>query len=130
MYLIEENACIMITIFQQFINPETGKSLGINETGELCVRGPQNMKGYLNNEKATKDMIDEDGWLHTGKDEVFTPLLTLNLLNFLSGIIHLPFFGTLRYHFYGCQDEHLMLVSQQYRAWSDCTDGQAGLALY
>ncbi|XP_060606865.1 uncharacterized protein LOC132759159 [Ruditapes philippinarum] len=50
----------------KFVNPETGKSLGINETGELCVRGPQNMKGYLENEKATKEMIDEDGWLHTG----------------------------------------------------------------
>ncbi|XP_053405468.1 uncharacterized protein LOC123565832 isoform X2 [Mercenaria mercenaria] len=50
----------------KFIDPATGKSLGRNETGELCVRGPQIMKGYLNNEKATKTTIDEDGWLHTG----------------------------------------------------------------
>ena len=39
-------------------------------------------------------------------------------------------FGTVHYHFYGYQDENLKLVSQQYRAWSDCTDVQAGLALY
>ena len=36
----------------------------------------------------------------------------------------------MHYHFLGYQDENLKLVSQQYRAWSDCTDVQAGLALY
>ena len=36
------------------------------ETGEVCIRGPQVMKGYFNNEKATKEMVDEEGWLHTG----------------------------------------------------------------
>ena len=45
---------------------ETGKILGPNETGELCVTGPQVMKGYLKNPDATADTI-KDGWLHTGK---------------------------------------------------------------
>ena len=48
------------------VDPETGTELGIDEDGEVCVRGPQVMLGYLNQAGATAAMIDPDGWLHTG----------------------------------------------------------------
>ncbi|XP_062222338.1 4-coumarate--CoA ligase 2 [Phragmites australis] len=48
------------------VDPDTGLSLGRNLPGEICIRGPQIMKGYLNDPEATARTIDVDGWLHTG----------------------------------------------------------------
>ncbi|EDV24419.1 uncharacterized protein TRIADDRAFT_1761, partial [Trichoplax adhaerens] len=48
------------------VNIETGEALPVGESGELCFKGPQVMKGYLGNQAATESVIDEDGWLHTG----------------------------------------------------------------
>lgn len=50
----------------KIINTETGKALGKNEEGALLVKGPNVMLGYLNNDKATAETIDIDGFLHTG----------------------------------------------------------------
>lgn len=48
------------------VDLETGAALGPNKEGEICVRGPQMMKGYLNRPDATAAMIDAGGWMHTG----------------------------------------------------------------
>ena len=49
------------------MKPTTGEELGANDEGEIYLRGPNVMKGYHNNEEATRATIDTDGWLHTGK---------------------------------------------------------------
>jgi acyl-CoA synthetase (AMP-forming)/AMP-acid ligase II len=48
------------------VDIETGAELGPHEKGELWVRGPQVMKGYLNRPGATANTVDAEGWLHTG----------------------------------------------------------------
>lgn len=48
------------------IDPTTLISLGPGESGELCFKGDHNMIGYKNNYEATRDTIDNNGWLHTG----------------------------------------------------------------
>jgi acyl-CoA synthetase (AMP-forming)/AMP-acid ligase II len=48
------------------VDPLTGDDVAAGEDGELWVRGPQVMLGYLNRPDATRAMLDADGWLHTG----------------------------------------------------------------
>jgi acyl-CoA synthetase (AMP-forming)/AMP-acid ligase II len=45
---------------------EDGNELGVNQPGELLARGPQITMGYLNNETATRNTFDSEGFLHTG----------------------------------------------------------------
>ena len=48
------------------IQDDNGKHLNFNEPGEICIRGPQVMKGYWNNTEETNNVMTSDGWFKTG----------------------------------------------------------------
>ena len=50
----------------RIVDVDSGADQGPNAEGELWIRGPQIMRGYLNQAKATADSIDEAGWYRTG----------------------------------------------------------------
>ncbi|KAG2269605.1 hypothetical protein Bca4012_062630 [Brassica carinata] len=50
----------------KIVDPDTGRVLGFDQTGELWFRSPTVMKGYFKNEEATAFTIDSEGWLKTG----------------------------------------------------------------
>jgi acyl-CoA synthetase (AMP-forming)/AMP-acid ligase II len=50
----------------RIVEVSSGHDADVGQAGEVWVRGPQVMKGYLNNPEATARTIDSEGWLHTG----------------------------------------------------------------
>ena len=48
------------------VKDEDGNELPMGEVGELCIKGPQVMKGYWQRPEETAQVMDADGWLHTG----------------------------------------------------------------
>ena len=48
------------------VDAESGRDAAAGQPGEVWIRGPQVMKGYLNNAEATARTLDDEGWLHTG----------------------------------------------------------------
>ncbi|MBQ5795472.1 MAG: AMP-binding protein, partial [Kiritimatiellae bacterium] len=57
----------------KIVDPETGEELPDGQTGEFCSRGYNTMRGYYKMEEATKAVIDEDNWLHSGDLAVRDP---------------------------------------------------------
>ncbi|MCQ9422604.1 long-chain-fatty-acid--CoA ligase FadD1 [Pseudomonas sp. LJDD11] len=52
---------------------DAGNELPFGEVGELCVKGPQVMKGYWQRQEATEEILDAEGWLKTGDIAVIQP---------------------------------------------------------
>ncbi|MCY1515713.1 Long-chain-fatty-acid--CoA ligase [compost metagenome] len=52
---------------------DAGNELPLGERGELCIKGPQVMKGYWNRPEATAEVLDAEGWLKTGDIAVIDP---------------------------------------------------------
>jgi fatty-acyl-CoA synthase len=50
----------------KLVDVDTGEEVGTGEQGDLCTRGYHVMKGYYKMPDKTAEVIDEDGWLHTG----------------------------------------------------------------
>jgi 4-coumarate--CoA ligase len=50
----------------RIVDPASGEDVGLDVDGEVWIRGPQVMKGYLNNPTATATIMAGDGWLRTG----------------------------------------------------------------
>ena len=53
----------------QIVDPETNSERHQGEIGEVCIRGPTVMRGYLGKPDATNDCI-KDGWMHTGEEKM------------------------------------------------------------
>lgn len=66
--LVRHGSCGLLVANTEvrLVDIKSKRDVGIGEHGELLMRGPQVMKGYLNAPEATEEAIDHDGWLHTG----------------------------------------------------------------
>lgn len=66
--LVEYNGAIGLPISSTdaCVKDDDGRQLPVGEVGELCIKGPQVMKGYWQRPEETANVIDNEGWLHTG----------------------------------------------------------------
>lgn len=69
------------------VKNEEGAELPFGEPGELCVKGPQVMQGYWNRPKETANVMDADGWLHTGDIAVIDEKGFVKLVDRLKDLI-------------------------------------------
>ncbi|XP_063852359.1 probable 4-coumarate--CoA ligase 3 [Scylla paramamosain] len=79
--------CCLPNVKCKVIDVETGKSLPANEKGEICLKSPSVMTGYLNNEAATRATIDEDGWVHSGDIGYYDDNESFNIVDRIKELI-------------------------------------------
>ncbi|KAH9370603.1 hypothetical protein HPB48_010734 [Haemaphysalis longicornis] len=60
------NICVSFVCCDQVVDVTTREALPEGENGEICVKLPTVMMGYLNDEEATREVLSHDGWLLTG----------------------------------------------------------------
>lgn len=76
----------------RIIDPESGADVPTGARGEVWIRGPQVMKGYLNNPAATALTVDADGWLHTGDIGICDAECSLTIVDRLKELIKVKAF--------------------------------------
>jgi len=69
------------------IDLNNGKPLGVNQSGELCFKGPMVMNGYYDNPEETTSTIDGEGWLHTGDVGYFDKYYNFYIVDRLKELI-------------------------------------------
>ncbi|KAG5311844.1 4CLL7 protein, partial [Acromyrmex insinuator] len=60
------NGVVAKNVQIKIVDPESGKIFESNQPGEILIKSATIMTGYYNNPEATKSIIDEEGWLHSG----------------------------------------------------------------
>lgn len=78
---VESAGALVPNIRAKIVDPDNGKLLDRGSIGELWVKGPNIMMGYLNNPKATRDMFDSEGFMRTGDIGYFDKELHLFLVD-------------------------------------------------
>jgi long-chain acyl-CoA synthetase len=69
------------------LRDESGQEVAPGERGEVCIRGPNVMKGYFRDPEQTRAAIDAQGWLHTGDIGVFGPEGDLSIVGRIKDMI-------------------------------------------
>jgi acyl-CoA synthetase (AMP-forming)/AMP-acid ligase II len=56
----------ILNLMLKVVDPQTGEEVGPGEIGQVCYKGPTRFQGYDNMPEKTAEVIDEDGWFHSG----------------------------------------------------------------
>jgi len=94
------------------VDVTTGEALGPDQHGEICIKGPQVMKGYLDNEEATKSTLTQDGWLHSGDIGYYDQSHRFYIVDRLKELIKVKGFQVAP-----AELEDLLRLNKKYRTW-------------